>query len=74
MQCAYPSDPQNGILFSYFQACNNMVTKLVQETCCSHVLSEIVQGTSDDTHPVSQNALVKTYECVSTIEPHLERM
>ncbi len=51
-----------------------MVTKLVQETCCSHVLSEIVQGTSDDTHPVSQNALVKTYECVSTIEPHLERM
>jgi hypothetical protein len=51
-----------------------MVTKLVHKTCCSHVLSEIVQGTSDDPHPVSQNALVKTYECVSAIAPHLERM
>ncbi len=37
-----------------------MVTKLVHETSRSHVLSEIVQGTSDDPHPVSQNVLVKT--------------
>jgi hypothetical protein len=74
LQCAYPSDPQNGILFSYFQAWNNMVTKLAHETCCSHVLSEIVQGTRDDPHPVSQNALVKSYERVSAIAPRLERM
>jgi hypothetical protein len=46
-----------------------MVKKLVHETSHNHVLSEIVQGTSDDPHPVSQNVVVKTKECAYPTDP-----